>query len=274
MAVEYVLGHTHRELDRLDLQGLIYRDVTERAFTDAGLRPGMRVLDLGCGSGDVSRLAAKQVGPEGSVLGVDLDASTVASARRRSEDAGISNTRFEQGDATAFGHEGPFDALVARFFLMHQTDPGKVLAEAAKAIKPGGVVVMIESNMNSLLEGVHSFPHSSLFDEVVKWKSAVVGQVGADLGAGMRLGQTFQEAGLPAPTMRFEAMVEAHGDSPVYRYMAESVRSMLPMAQRHGIDGFTEARINQLAAALHAEVVEHGRVLMGWPVVAAWCRLP
>ena len=69
----YVLGHSARELDRLDLQGVLYRDITRRALLDGGLQSGMRVLDIGCGSGDVARIAAQIVGPCGSVLGVDRD---------------------------------------------------------------------------------------------------------------------------------------------------------------------------------------------------------
>ncbi len=67
----YLLGHTDRELRRLDLQGELYREITLRAFQDAGIEPGMRVLDIGCGSGDVSITVGGIVGPSGSVLGID-----------------------------------------------------------------------------------------------------------------------------------------------------------------------------------------------------------
>jgi ubiquinone/menaquinone biosynthesis C-methylase UbiE len=77
----YVLDRSDRELDRLDLQGIIYRDATRRALTDCGIAPGMRVLDIGCGSGDVARLAASLVGPSGSVLGVDMNAESVGGGR-------------------------------------------------------------------------------------------------------------------------------------------------------------------------------------------------
>ena len=76
----YVLGHTDRELDRLDAQGLLYRDVTRSALVEAGVVPGMRVLDLGSGSGDVAFLAGELVEATGAVLGIERDAGTVASA--------------------------------------------------------------------------------------------------------------------------------------------------------------------------------------------------
>jgi 2-polyprenyl-3-methyl-5-hydroxy-6-metoxy-1,4-benzoquinol methylase len=67
----YVLGHDDVEVQRLLLQGRLYNDYTEHALRLAGLRPGMRVLDIGCGPGDVSFIAARLVGPTGTVLGVD-----------------------------------------------------------------------------------------------------------------------------------------------------------------------------------------------------------
>ena len=67
----YVLGHADMEVQRLLLQGRLYDDYTEHALRLAGLRPGMRGLDIGSGPGDVSFVAARLVGPSGSVLGVD-----------------------------------------------------------------------------------------------------------------------------------------------------------------------------------------------------------
>jgi SAM-dependent methyltransferase len=59
------------ELARLEAQGAAMAPATRMIFTEAGIRPGMRVLDLGCGAGDVAFLAAELVGPGGSVLGID-----------------------------------------------------------------------------------------------------------------------------------------------------------------------------------------------------------
>ena len=68
----YAFGHAQRELDRLSLQARILEPYTRRLFVDAGISTGMRVLDVGCGSGDVSMLAGEIVGPSGQVVGVDL----------------------------------------------------------------------------------------------------------------------------------------------------------------------------------------------------------
>ena len=77
----YVLGRSEAESQRLIKQATFLRPSTERVFQKAGISEGMHVLDLGCGAGDVSFLAAELVGPTGSVVGVDLDPGVLAVAR-------------------------------------------------------------------------------------------------------------------------------------------------------------------------------------------------
>lgn len=269
----YVLNRSEREFDRLDLQGIIYRDATRRALTSAGISPGMRVLDVGCGSGDVTRLTAELVGACGSVLGVDMNAESIQSARVRAAQLNVDNVEFQVGEAASVAQARSFDALVARFFLMHQSAPEQTLADTAKAVRPGGVILMLESHMAGLLDAQHSYPNSPLYDEVVRWKCRVVSAAGADIEAGLSLYRTFQAAKLPAPALRMEAPVEGGPDSLIYRYMAESVRSMLPMAQASGIDGFTSERVDGLESNLRDSVLATDGVLVCWPVVAAGCRL-
>ena len=267
----YVLGRSARELDRLDLQGLIYRESTRRALTSCGLAEGMRVLDVGCGSGDVTRLAADLVGASGSVLGIDTDADSVASAAETARALGVANVAFEVGEASSFAQAETFDALVGRFVLMHQASPGDMLAAAARAVRPGGTIMFLESHMTALLDAPHSLPYSALYDEIVRWKCRVVA-AGADIEAGLGLYRTFRAADLPAPEMHMEAPVSGGPDSPIYRYMAESVRSMLCMADAHDIGGFSAERAALLEDQLKSEVVTSGGVLVCWPVVSAWCR--
>src|ERR1700722_3576073 len=71
---KYILGHSPEEISRLMLQATLLHPFTERLMKNAEIGPGMRVLDLGCGAGDVSMLAAELVGPSGSVVGIDRNA--------------------------------------------------------------------------------------------------------------------------------------------------------------------------------------------------------
>lgn len=284
-AAHYLLGHDPRELRRLDLQGALYRDVTLRALTEAGVQEGMSVLDVGCGSGDVSCLVAEVVGPNGTVVGVDRGEAAVATARRRAADRGLTNVSFRvseideiTGGETEDGRDStrtsPFDALVGRFVLMHQREPAAVLARASRAVKPGGPVVMIESWME-LIHTEHSQPPSRLYDEIVRFKCQVVAAAGADVRSGGRLRETFVAAGLPAPICRLDARLEGGPESGYYQYVEESVRSMLAEARRSGIAGFeTSEDIDGLAQRLREETTGAGGVLVVWPVVYAFSRIP
>src|SRR5262245_20978923 len=69
----YVMGHTDRERRRLALQASILQPFTEQLFRRAGIATGMHVLDVGCGVGDVSLLAARLIGRTGSVTSIDID---------------------------------------------------------------------------------------------------------------------------------------------------------------------------------------------------------
>src|ERR1700756_1349908 len=85
----HVLGHSQAEMRHLENQGAMLRPITERLLRNAGIHAGMRVLDLGCGAGDVSILAAELVGPEGSVVGIDRNQQVLKVAKARAREAGL-----------------------------------------------------------------------------------------------------------------------------------------------------------------------------------------
>lgn len=273
----YLLGHSENELRRLDLQGTLYRDPTVRALTDAGLGEGDRVLDIGCGSGDVSITAAALVGSAGRVVGVDRGVRAVESARARAESLGLSQVGFEVcelDELRTLQIAEPFDAVIGRFILMHQRDPASLLATVTEQVRPGGSVVMVESWMALLRGGLHSQPHSTLYDEIVEWKCRVVEGAGADLNSGGRLRTVFEQAGLEVVECRMEALVAGSEHHPYYEYVEQSVRSMLPEAGRLGLEGFTESRAAGLGARLAADTAGASGSLVAWPVVAAIGRVP
>lgn len=105
----------------------------------AGLRAGLRVLDIGCGTGASCVAAAQRVGPAGHVLAVDFSQQFLDRARQRASDAGLSNVAFQYADAQTFPFvDGAQDALISRFGVMFFDDPVAAFANMARALKPGG----------------------------------------------------------------------------------------------------------------------------------------
>ena len=108
-----------------------------RLLLAASLKPGERVLDVGCGNGAISLDAARVVGPGGGVTGLDLSASMLEVARRRAEEQGI-DVNFIQGDAQTILFDHPFDVVMSRFGVMFFDDPAGAFANLARAARPGG----------------------------------------------------------------------------------------------------------------------------------------
>jgi SAM-dependent methyltransferase len=108
------------------------------------LRPGMRVLDVGCGTGAITRGIAEAVGPGGSVVGVDRD--PVLIERARAAAAAVANLRFECGDATGLGYAGAFDVVTAARTVQWIADPERAIERLARAVAPGGRLVVLDYN--------------------------------------------------------------------------------------------------------------------------------
>src|ERR1700736_4656679 len=136
----YILGHSPDEIRRLIDQAAFTRPITERLLRSAGIEQGMRVLDLGCGAGDVSMLAGELVGTSGSVVGIDLNAQVLAVARARAQATGLPHVTFTEASVSTFSDPKPFDIVIARYVLLYQVDPGAFLRAAARFARPGAVL--------------------------------------------------------------------------------------------------------------------------------------
>jgi len=141
---DYVLGHSDFEIARLKLQAAALAGITRRLIGECGIQPGMTVLDIGCGAGDVSMLLADAVGPSGLVVGIDREARAVETTRSRAESAGHRNIEAVVATDDNIPVARPFDAALGRYVLVHQRDPVAMIRRAASAVRPGGVVTFHE----------------------------------------------------------------------------------------------------------------------------------
>jgi SAM-dependent methyltransferase len=264
----YVLGSSAPERERLMRQATILAPLTRRLFVEAGLAPGMRVLDVGCGMGDVSLLARELVGPTGEVVGIDRDPTVLAKARDRFAAAGIANGSFVPADFRRLHGTGSFDAVVGRFVLVYQADPVAALRAMLPHLRAGGIVAFQEWDAE---QGLVAGCPSPLFDRAVGWVRAAFAGSGANLRMGLDLFPSFVAAGLPAPAMRAEAVIGG-AEAGVHEMLAGWVRGVLPAIEEFGIATAAEVDIETLADRLHAESVAGGGCVSSRLLIGAHAR--
>ena len=132
MGEEYVLGHRAEELARLDGQAKMLEPATRLALQLAGIRPGMRVVDLGTGTGEVALLVAEAVGPEGSVVAVDRSPEGLAYAETKCADRGVTTIRFVEADVATYVPDGAVDAVAGPAGAVLPAGPGGDRPAAAR----------------------------------------------------------------------------------------------------------------------------------------------
>lgn len=118
--------------------GELLAPLTPPLIGAAAPQPGEAVLDVGCGDGPSSFAAARLVGPEGRVLGVDTSEALVARARGIAARDGMAHAAFVVADAATFRAAAPFDLLISRIGLMFFDDPVAAFRNLANALRPGG----------------------------------------------------------------------------------------------------------------------------------------
>lgn len=264
----YVLGYTESELARLALQAAFFAAETENILRQAGLQPGLRVLDLGCGIGDVSLAAARIVGVRGSVMGIDHSAEAIEMARRRSADEGLTWMEFAERSLDDLPHEIPFDAIIGRFILVHLPQPQTVLKQAVKLLKPNGILAFAELDIGS----ASISPPAALFQRCLDWITAVYRCTGLEPNMGSHLYSVFRSVGL-TPALTATCRMTGGADGSALEYLAATVRSMLPALEAFGITDATGVGIDDLGDRLLAESAAGDHCIAFPRFVGAWSRV-
>jgi SAM-dependent methyltransferase len=244
-------------------------EMTERLFHDAGIGPGMRVLDVGCGPGAVSFMLARRVGNQGHVFAIDNDPRMLDTARARASESGVHNVSFiEGGFDVAFPERGTLDAVIGRRVLMYQPDAARAVAQLTDAIRPGGIVAFHEHDMVPVTDGRTLLP---LHDRVRSWLREMLRLEGANLRMGFELHAALCAAGLSVERVRAEANVL----TPTAGYpVAAIIRAVLSRLLQLGIATEAEIDVETLDARLSAERLEAGATCIWEMVFCAWARKP
>ena len=218
---DYVLGHTSVEQQRLIRQARVLAPLTERFLQDAGISSGMRVLDIGCGMGDVTIIAAQLVGSAGQVTSIDLDQASIETAQRRAAALGFENTSFNRADIAAYQPPSSFDAIIGRLVLQFVPDPIAIIKRLSGLLRPGGILALQEPTWKLWLTCTAHLP---LHLAVTRAAREAFQAGGANTEMEQQLYQGFIASGLHAPQLRVEVPL---GNSPKFRSLLPDLLAAL-----------------------------------------------
>jgi SAM-dependent methyltransferase len=264
----YALGRSSQEYERLRAQARAWEPATGRLLDQVGLAAGASCLDAGCGPGEVMRLMAQRAGPQGRVLGADVDAPLGAAALAALHAAGHRQCRFAAHDLTA-GEPvpgGPFDVVYARLLLFHLPQPAAVLTRLWDAVAPGGHLVVQDYDLRS----ASVLPDLDSAAEMLRVIAGAFAAAGCDMQAGARLPQLFAAAGVGPPdgtdvAGRMEPLAVGR------TYLERTFRSVLPGGVAHGIT--TEAEAAAVLAVFGEDCTRFPDRALLWPLlIGAWKR--
>ena len=242
-------------------------EFTQRLLTDAGIGSGMRVLDVGCGTGDVSLLAGELVGSSGSVIGIDREAGPLETAHRRAREMGLQTVTLTLGDLQCVPDDlGTFDAIVERRVLMYQPDTVQAVRKLIPSLRPGGLIVLQEHDTTMVPASSQAMP---LHCTVQNWMKQTILREGADIHIGFNLHNVLTQAGLSVEHVRAEAIVQ----TPTQKHPVGSIiKAMLPRIVALGVATESEIDIDTLDERLDAERVNTNATYIGDVMFGAWAR--
>ncbi len=265
------MGRSDDETQRLIEQSQLFEPITRRFLISAGIHEGIRVLDIGSGAGDVALIAAELVGPEGEVVGVDMNPDILETARERVNQAGHDNVEFIAGDVQTLDLGERFDALVGRLVLMYLPNPTATLKQLLARLHPGSIVMFQE--IDFMITRSYRYPDTPLTSQLSDWIVEVFEQSGANATMGLDLHRLFIEAGLPEPTLDAGLLLGGSADWPGYSYVANSFRSVIPLLEHYGIATAEEVDVDTIPQRVRAEIVASKRPVIIPPQIAAWARV-
>ncbi len=218
------------------------------AFLIPSLRPGMRLLDAGCGPGSITAGLVKYVAP-GEVVGVDAEPGILETARGLAE--GTPNLSFEEGSVYALPYEDDsFDVAYAHQLMQHLVDPAAAMREMGRVVRPGGFVAVRDSDYQTMI----CHPRTEAIEEWRALYTEVVRRNGADANAGRRIPSWLARAGFEqvevsttVAMMRDPAEVLNWGDS-----WAERVTSSALAEQALAYGLATREDLERIAAGWRA----------------------
>jgi ubiquinone/menaquinone biosynthesis C-methylase UbiE len=243
-------------------------DFTYRLLVDGGVKKGMRVLDVGCGSGDVSMMVAELVGKSGEVIGFDVSESAVVTAQGVAQQNQLTNIKFVIADITELPHDlGQFDAIVGRRVLMYQKDAVNSVKSLLPFLKPDGVLIFQESDCMGTAMNTTSM---SLHNQVQSWIWNTVAKENGNIHIGSELYSIMKQAGLNIGQIGAEAILQTHESG---SDLAWVTKMMLKRITKFGVATEEEIDIDTLDGRLQNERKQSNNLFIRDMAFGVWAKL-
>lgn len=223
----------------------------------------MRVLDFGCGSGEVTRRMSALVGAEGEVVGIDLDPSILRLARQQAEGSNLPVT-FRHLGAEELEEVAVYDFAYARYLLSHLRHPERALEAMVRALRPGGRLAVEDV----FFPGHVCYPPNAAFDRYLELYQAVVRTKGADPAIGARLMRMALDAGLVEVQVELVVPVFHEGEGKrVTQVTVEHIREAVL-----GAGLATTSEVDAIVAELEAFADDERTLMSIAPTFQVWGR--
>ena len=264
----YTVGDGALDRSRLDHLTDIFRPTTLALLDRVGVEPGMACIDVGCGTAGVAFELARRVGPEGRVVGMDIDDLRLDEARTEASERRLSNVEFRVADIrTLSPPEEEFDLVYSRFLVDHVAQPADVVSTMSRMLKPGGTLVMECTDYS----GWYCYPGLAAFDRAVELSAQERLRTGGFPDIGARLPVFSLDAGLVDVQMHIFQYMEFDGA------FKRWILAALPPGRVQWIVALgiaDEAEVNSVLAEVTTHI-ENPRTTMGTPrFMQCWASKP
>ncbi len=261
----YVLATGDQAAYRLRIVNEVHGADTEAFLRRAGIRPGLRVADIGCGVGVVSAWIGEQIGRDGELVGVDISEAQVEQATRLAQERGIGHARFHTASADATGLPADrFDLVFCRFVLMHMERPEDGIREMRRILKPGGVLAVEDGDFTA----PYCFPPIPAFNRAFELYRAVGEARGQRFQIGRELYRLVLEAGFREPEVTLAQPAFVRGDAK--RLPEWTLSECAPVLIEAGLT--TQEEIDRLTAELQSYAEDESTFIAMARMTQVWAR--
>jgi SAM-dependent methyltransferase len=252
--------------ERLRVIARILKPSTGALFERVGIGPGLRVLDAGCGGGDVTLDLARRVGPHGAAIGFDTDETKLALAREDAARQQLTNVLFQRSDITALAEERAYDVIYSRFLLSHLPDPAGAVTKLFSALRPAGLLIVEDVDHS----GCFCEPDLPAYRSYVSLYRQAAARRGVDPDIGPRLPRLLIGAGFTSVELSIVQPAALEGETKLG--VPLTLENIAPAILADGLA--TRQELDTIIRELYA-AARDVTTLMSFPrIVQAWGRRP